>query len=107
MTRMIAKFIIESEGTDRDDTSGPDPSAAAPRTQGRPAPLAARRGRGEARGAPRAVQESPGQGGRAGVAGVREAGPGPRRAVRHRLRLHRGRPDAGDAGAARPAGSWR
>ena len=38
------------------------------------------------------------------MAGVREAGPGPGRAVRHRLRLHRGRPDAGHAGAARPAG---
>src|ERR1700746_67142 len=103
MTRVIDRFIIEREGTDHDDTSGPGPSAAAPRTQGRPAPFAAQRGRGAARGAPRAVQESPGQGGRAGVAGVREAGPGPRRAVRHRLRLHRGRPDAGDAGAARAA----
>ena len=29
------------------------------------------------------------------------------RAVRHRLRLHRGRPDAGDAAAARPAGVGR
>ena len=48
-----------------------------------------------------------GQGGRAGLAGVREAGPGPRRAVRHRLRLHRRRPDAGHAAAARPAGGRR
>src|SRR5580704_5724915 len=107
MTRVIDRFIIESEGTDHDDTSGPGPGVAAPRTRGRPAPFAAQRGRGEVRGAPRAVEESPGQGGRAGVAGVREAGPGPRRAVRHRLRLHRGRPDAGDAGAARPAGGCR
>src|ERR1700687_6036300 len=104
MTIVIDKFIIESEGTDHDDTSGPGPSAAAPRTRGRPAPFAAQPDRGEARGAPRAVRESPGQGGRAGVAGVREAGPGPRRVVRRRLRLHRRRPDAGDAAAARAAG---
>ena len=79
----------------------------APGAGRRPAPLAAQPDRGAARGASGAVGQSAGQGGRAGLAGVREAGPGPGRAVRHRLRLHRRRPDAGDAAAARPAGGRR
>ena len=90
------------EGADHDDTRHPDRGPGPPRPG--PAPLAAQPDGRAARGAPGAVGESAGQGGRAGVAGVREAGPGPGRAVLHRLRLHRGRPDPGSAGAARPAG---
>src|SRR5208283_4266373 len=92
------------EGADHDETGQPDGGPGRRGTGPGPASLAAQRDRGAARGASRAVGQSAGQGGRAGLAGVREAGPGPGRAVRHRLRLHRGRPDPGHAGAARPAG---
>src|SRR5271166_6577914 len=95
------------QGANRDETGQPDRGQGPPGSGPGPAQLAAQRGRGAARGAPGAVQESPGQGGRAGLAGVREAGPGPGRAVRHRLRLHRGRPDAGHGAAARSAGGGR
>ena len=99
--------VLESEGTDHDDPPEPGPRPVSPAAGRRPAPLAAQRDRRAARGASGAVGQSPGQGGRAGLAGVREAGPGPGRAVRHRLRLHRRRPDAGHAAAARPAGVRR
>ena len=95
------------EGADHDETGQPDGGPGRRGTGAGPASLAAQRDRGAARGAPGAVEGSAGQGGRAGLAGVREAGPGPGRAVRHRLRLHRGRPDAGHGAAARPAGGGR